>query len=77
MLKTLFKLCLLALLIFIGAFVFIKAIQLLSGSDHFLVIDQVLCSMDLNDTPSQDETGDHSVIPSKAMTDLTKPNTKP
>nr|AEC14148.1 female-specific orf protein [Utterbackia peggyae]AEC14149.1 female-specific orf protein [Utterbackia peggyae]AEC14151.1 female-specific orf protein [Utterbackia peggyae]AEC14152.1 female-specific orf protein [Utterbackia peggyae]AEC14153.1 female-specific orf protein [Utterbackia peggyae] len=74
--KTLFKLCLLALLIFIGAFVFIKTIQMLSGSDHFSVIDQVLCSMDLNDAPSQNETGDHPIIPSKAMTDLTKPNTK-
>nr|ADL62609.1 f-specific orf protein [Utterbackia peninsularis] len=68
MLKLPFKLYLLASLIFTRFF-------FLSGSDHFLTMSQVLHSMDLNDASSQASTGDHPIIPSKASTDLTKPNT--
>nr|AEC14089.1 female-specific orf protein [Pyganodon lacustris]AEC14094.1 female-specific orf protein [Pyganodon lacustris]AEC14098.1 female-specific orf protein [Pyganodon lacustris] len=71
------KLFLLILSIFVISFFITKAVQMLSVSDHFMVMDQILYSMELDDTSSQTSAGDHPVIPSKASTDLTKPSASP
>nr|QYM51786.1 f-orf protein [Pyganodon cataracta] len=73
-LKPSSKLFLLILSIFVISFFIAKAVQMFSVSDHFWVMDQILCSMELDDTSSQTSTGDHPVLPSKASTDLTKPS---
>nr|AEC14025.1 female-specific orf protein [Alasmidonta marginata]AEC14053.1 female-specific orf protein [Lasmigona costata]AEC14054.1 female-specific orf protein [Lasmigona costata]AEC14055.1 female-specific orf protein [Lasmigona costata] len=77
MLKHTLKLILLILFIFAIAFFLIKIIQMLFVSDEYWMINQVLCSMDLDNASSQPTTNDHPVISSPASTDLTNPNTKP
>nr|AEC14026.1 female-specific orf protein [Alasmidonta undulata]AEC14027.1 female-specific orf protein [Alasmidonta undulata]AEC14028.1 female-specific orf protein [Alasmidonta undulata] len=77
MLKPALKLILLILFIFTIVFILIKTIQMLFVSDEFWMVNQVLCSMDLDNASSQPSTNDHPVISSPASTDLTNPNTKP
>nr|AEC14069.1 female-specific orf protein [Pyganodon grandis]AEC14070.1 female-specific orf protein [Pyganodon grandis]AEC14073.1 female-specific orf protein [Pyganodon grandis]AEC14074.1 female-specific orf protein [Pyganodon grandis]AEC14075.1 female-specific orf protein [Pyganodon grandis] len=74
-LKPSSKLFLLMLSIFTISFFITKAAQTFSLSDHFWLMDQILCSMELDDVSTQISADDHPVLPSKASTDLTKPNT--
>nr|YP_009475569.1 HORF [Alasmidonta heterodon]AVK79272.1 HORF [Alasmidonta heterodon] len=76
MMKFMLKLSLLILSIFAVVFLFSQIIQALFVSDEFWMVDQVLCSMELDNASSQPKTDDHPVIPSPAKTDLTKPNAK-
>nr|YP_009502516.1 HORF [Alasmidonta varicosa]AWV82789.1 HORF [Alasmidonta varicosa]UZC55596.1 female open reading frame [Alasmidonta varicosa] len=76
MLKPMLKFLLLILFIFAIAFFLIKIIQMLFVSDEFSMMNQVLCSMDLDNSSSQPSTNDHPVVPSPASTDLTNPNTE-
>nr|AEC14066.1 female-specific orf protein [Pyganodon grandis]AEC14067.1 female-specific orf protein [Pyganodon grandis]AEC14068.1 female-specific orf protein [Pyganodon grandis] len=77
MLKPPSKLFLLILSIFVTSFFIIKTVQMFSVSDYYWMMDQILCSVELEDASSQTSTHDHPVIPSKASTDLTKPSASP
>nr|AEC14045.1 female-specific orf protein [Lasmigona complanata]AEC14047.1 female-specific orf protein [Lasmigona complanata]AEC14052.1 female-specific orf protein [Lasmigona complanata] len=75
--KHLLKLILLILSVFAIAFLLIQTFQMLFMLDESWAVNQVLCSMELDNTSTQPMTSDHPVIPSPAETDLIKPNTKP
>nr|AEC14200.1 h-orf protein [Lasmigona compressa] len=74
MMKTALKLLLLILSIFAIAFFLTKIIEVLFVSDEFWMLNQILCSMELDNVSSQPMTSDHPVISSPASTDVTKPN---
>nr|AEC14056.1 female-specific orf protein [Lasmigona costata] len=71
------KLILLTLSAFTLIFLLIQAFQMLPVLDELWTMNQVLCSMESDNTFTQPSTNDHPIIPSPAKTDLTKVSTKP